>query len=141
MPVKDAHDLAESPHILRVGTSISTITSSAYGVVVADMHGSVHVLDKQFEPISSWVAHVGGRVMHMAERRGYLVTLGVCVSFLYPYSLDNIDVRPVGRRRGPESSSQNLAFGEDRQKRRADVITLHQSANEQSAAPGTPFRA
>lgn len=77
MPVRDAHDLAESPHILRVGTSISTITSSTYGVVVADMHGSVHVLDKQFEPVSSWVAHVGGRVMHMIERRGYLVTLGV----------------------------------------------------------------
>lgn len=40
------------------------------------MHGSVHVLDKEFEPISSWVAHVGGRVTHMVERRGYLVTLG-----------------------------------------------------------------
>ena len=80
MPVKDAHDLAESPHILRVGTSISTITSSTYGVVVADMYGSVHILDKQFEPISSWVVHVGGRVSHMVERRGYLVTLGVRVT-------------------------------------------------------------
>ncbi|KAI0271206.1 hypothetical protein BGY98DRAFT_1126715 [Russula aff. rugulosa BPL654] len=76
VPVKDVHDLAESPHILRVGTSISTITSSPYGAVVADIHGSVHVLNKEFEPISSWVAHVGGRVTHMVERRGYLVTLG-----------------------------------------------------------------
>ena len=64
--------------MLRVATSISTITSSAYGVVVADMHGSVHVLNKEFEPVSSWVAHVGGRVTHMVERREYLVTLGVC---------------------------------------------------------------
>ena len=45
------------------------------------MYGSVHVLDKEFEPVSSWVAHVGGRVTHMVERRGYLVTLGVsCLS-------------------------------------------------------------
>ncbi len=79
-PVKDVHDLAESPHILRVATSISTITSSEYGVVAADMYGSVHVLNKEFEPVSSWVAHLGGRVTHMVERRGYLVTLGV--SFL-----------------------------------------------------------
>ncbi|KAF8271913.1 hypothetical protein EI94DRAFT_1678503 [Lactarius quietus] len=75
-PVKDAHDLAESPHILRVATSVSTVTSSVYGVIAADMHGSVHVLNKEFEPVSSWVAHVGGRVTHMVERRGYLVTLG-----------------------------------------------------------------
>ena len=82
MLVKDAHDLAESPHILRVATSISTITSSAYGLVVSDMHGSVHVLNKEFESISSWVAHVNGRVTHMVERRGYLVTLGVRVLLL-----------------------------------------------------------
>lgn len=86
MPVKDAHDLAESPHILRAGSSISAITSSSYGIVVADMHGSVHVLNKEFEPVSSWVAHVGGRVTHMVEKRGYLVTLGVSA----PLSFDRI---------------------------------------------------
>jgi len=80
--VKDAHDLAESPHILRVASSISTVTFSVYGLVVADMHGSVHVLNKEFEPVSSWVAHVGGRVTHMVEKRGYLVTLGVCALLL-----------------------------------------------------------
>jgi hypothetical protein len=83
--IKDAHDLAESPHILRVASSISTVTSSAYGVVVADMHGSVHVLNKEFEPESSWVAHAGGRVLHMVERRGYLVTLGVRISMLLSF--------------------------------------------------------
>lgn len=83
--VKDAHDLAESPHILRVATSVSTITSSAYGIVVADMHGSVHVLNKEFESISSWVAHAGGRVTHMVERRGCLVTLGVRVLLLLSF--------------------------------------------------------
>ena len=82
MLVRDAHDLAESPHILRVATSISTVASSAYGIVIADMYGSVHILNKEFEPISSWVAHVGGRVTHMVERRGYLVTLGVRVLLL-----------------------------------------------------------
>jgi vacuolar protein sorting-associated protein 11 len=80
--VRDVHDLAESPHILRVATSISTVTSSAYGIVIADMHGSVHILNKEFESISSWVAHVDGRVTHMVERRGYLVTLGVRVLLL-----------------------------------------------------------
>jgi hypothetical protein len=127
--------------LLRVATSISTVTSSAYGVVVADMHGSVHMLNNEFEPVSSWVAHVGGRVTHMVERREYLVTLGV--RLLLPSStrnsLDNVDVETVGRRRGSESPSQNLASGEDRQKRHAVLITLHQSADEQSAAPGAPF--
>ncbi|KAH9980920.1 hypothetical protein BGW80DRAFT_1267217 [Lactifluus volemus] len=84
VPIKDAHDLAESPHILRAASSISTVASSAYGLIVADMHGSVHVLSKEFEPISSWVAHIGGRVTHMVERRGYLVTLGEEDGVRYP---------------------------------------------------------
>ncbi|TFY77597.1 hypothetical protein EWM64_g6415, partial [Hericium alpestre] len=76
VPVKDAHDFAESPHMFRNANEISTIAPSAFGVIVADIHGSVHVLDKEFEPVSSWVAHVGGRVTHMVERRGILITLG-----------------------------------------------------------------
>ena len=39
----------------------------------------MHVINEEFEPVSSWVAHVGGRVTHMVERRRYLVTLGVRV--------------------------------------------------------------
>jgi hypothetical protein len=109
VPVKDVHDLAESPHILRIATSVSTIAPSVFGVIVADMHGSVHVLDKEFEPISSWVAHVGGRVTHMVERRGYLVTLGVCCLFFLRLSWGNIDVVITGRRRHQGTASQNLA--------------------------------
>lgn len=37
----------------------------------------MHVLDRDFEPVKSWVAHVGGRVTHMVEQKGILVTLGV----------------------------------------------------------------
>jgi len=58
--------------------NVSVISSASLGVLVADTHGSVHILDKEFEPTTSWVAHVGGRVTHMAERQGILVTLGVC---------------------------------------------------------------
>ncbi|KAI9446876.1 hypothetical protein F5148DRAFT_1278202 [Russula earlei] len=76
VPVRDAHDLAESPHVLRGTTSISTVASSTYGVIVADMHGSVHLLNEEFESVSSWIAHVRGRVTHMVERRRFLVTLG-----------------------------------------------------------------
>ena len=53
------------------------MVSSSAGVLVADIHGSIHLLNRDFESINSWVAHVGGRVTHMAERRGILVTLGV----------------------------------------------------------------
>ena len=56
---------------------ISTVIPSSAGVLVADIHGSIHLLNRDFESINSWVAHVGGRVTHMVERRGILVTLGV----------------------------------------------------------------
>ena len=55
--------------------------SSSAGVLVADSHGSIHLLNRDFESINSWVAHVGGRVTHMVERRDILVTLGV--RFIY----------------------------------------------------------
>ncbi len=56
---------------------ISTVSSSSSGVLVADIHGSIHVLNRDFESVNSWVAHVGGRVTHMVERKRILVTLGV----------------------------------------------------------------
>ncbi|THH12547.1 hypothetical protein EW146_g7591 [Bondarzewia mesenterica] len=83
-PVKDAHDLAGSPHIFQNANEISTTASSSFGVLVADIHGSVHVLDKEFESVSSWIAHVDGRVTHMVERRGILVTLGEEDAVRYP---------------------------------------------------------
>lgn len=58
---------------------ISTVISSSAGVLVADIHGSIHLLNRDFESINSWIAHVGGLVTHMVERRGILVTLGVCL--------------------------------------------------------------
>lgn len=64
----------------QITPEISTTASSSAGVLVADIHGSIHVLNKEFEPYRSWVAHVGGRVTHMVERKGILVTLGVCMS-------------------------------------------------------------
>ncbi|KAG5641397.1 hypothetical protein DXG03_005350 [Asterophora parasitica] len=76
VPVKDAHDLSSAPDIFKATPEISTIASSSVGVLVADIHGSVHILNQEFESISSWVAHVGGRVTHMVERKGVLVTLG-----------------------------------------------------------------
>ncbi|EGN95815.1 hypothetical protein SERLA73DRAFT_95423 [Serpula lacrymans var. lacrymans S7.3] len=40
------------------------------------MHGSIHMVNKDFVSTTSWIAHVGGRVTHMVERQGILVTLG-----------------------------------------------------------------
>ncbi|KAI3602873.1 vacuolar membrane protein [Moniliophthora roreri] len=74
--VRDVHDAASTPDVFKSAPEISTIASSSAGVIVADIHGSVHLLNRDFESISSWVAHVGGRVTHMVERKGILVTLG-----------------------------------------------------------------
>lgn len=49
---------------------------------MADIHGSLHELNRDFEPTRSWVAHVGGRVTHMIARKSILVTLGVRLSRL-----------------------------------------------------------
>jgi hypothetical protein len=50
---------------------------SSIGLLVADIHGSIHVLDRTFEIQNSWIVHQTGRVTHMIENRGILVTLGV----------------------------------------------------------------
>ena len=61
---------------------ISTVTNSSVGILVADIHGSIHLLNREFESVNSWIAHVGGRVTHMAEKKGVLITLGVRVEML-----------------------------------------------------------
>ncbi|KAH9910785.1 uncharacterized protein BXZ73DRAFT_93587 [Epithele typhae] len=76
VPVKDAHDLGSSPEIFQKTPEISTTVASSVGLIVADIHGSVYLVDRDFEIGKAWVAHVGGRVTHMAERRGILITLG-----------------------------------------------------------------
>ncbi|KAL0580217.1 Vacuolar protein sorting-associated protein 11 [Marasmius crinis-equi] len=76
VPVKDIHDLGSTPSIFKATPEISVIASSSAGILVADIHGSVHLLNQDFESISSWIGHTGGRVTHMVERKGILVTLG-----------------------------------------------------------------
>ncbi|EKM61891.1 uncharacterized protein PHACADRAFT_205018 [Phanerochaete carnosa HHB-10118-sp] len=75
-PVKDVHDLASSPEIFKKTPEISCITSTQHGTIVADIHGSVYRLNEDFETVNAWVAHTGGRVTHMLERSGLLVTIG-----------------------------------------------------------------
>ncbi|KZV92880.1 hypothetical protein EXIGLDRAFT_740253 [Exidia glandulosa HHB12029] len=74
--VKDVHDLASSPDVFKSPLEISTISRASNGLLLADIQGTVHVIDRDFEPVKSWVAHVGGRVTHMVEQKGILVTLG-----------------------------------------------------------------
>ncbi|KAF9460675.1 hypothetical protein BDZ94DRAFT_1265603 [Collybia nuda] len=76
VPVKDVHDLDSPPDIFKATPEISTVASSSVGVLVADIHGSVHILNEDFESVMSWIAHTAGRVTHMVERKGILVTLG-----------------------------------------------------------------
>ncbi|KAG2041346.1 hypothetical protein BDR03DRAFT_1007183 [Suillus americanus] len=96
-PVKDAHDLASSPEIFKNASEISTVVSSSAGLLAADIHGSIHILNKEFVSTTSWVAHVGGRVIHMAERMGVLVTIGeedaVRGSLLKIWDLGKMDKR------------------------------------------------
>ncbi|KAI0672642.1 hypothetical protein C8Q78DRAFT_1137233 [Trametes maxima] len=76
VPVKDIHDLGSAPEVFQKTPEISTITTSSAGLVVADIHGSVYLVNRDFEIGKSWIAHTGGRVTHMAERKGILITLG-----------------------------------------------------------------
>ncbi|KAH7908522.1 hypothetical protein BJ138DRAFT_1128397 [Hygrophoropsis aurantiaca] len=75
-PVRDIYDLASSPEIFKNAPEIAVVISSSSGLLVADIHGSIHLLNQDYVSISSWVAHVGGRVTHMVERQGILVTIG-----------------------------------------------------------------
>ncbi|TFK62496.1 hypothetical protein BDN72DRAFT_964507 [Pluteus cervinus] len=76
VPVKDVHDLDSPPEIFKAPLELSTVVSSSVGVIAADIHGSIHILGREFEPVQSWVAHVQGRVTHIAEQNGVLLTMG-----------------------------------------------------------------
>jgi hypothetical protein len=65
------------PFSFQIALEISCMSSSSAGILVADIHGSVHLLNKDFEVVTRWVVHVGGRVTHMIEKKGILLTLGV----------------------------------------------------------------
>ncbi|KAF9235208.1 hypothetical protein BU15DRAFT_78221 [Melanogaster broomeanus] len=99
-PVKDIHDPASPPEIFKNAPEISTMISSSHGLVVADIHGSVHFLNQHFVSVSSWVAHIGGRVTHMVERKGVLVTVGeednVRSSIMKIWDLGKMDRRTGG---------------------------------------------
>ncbi|TDL21592.1 hypothetical protein BD410DRAFT_789710 [Rickenella mellea] len=75
-PVKDIHDLASPPEVFKNTPEISAVSPSSVGVLLADIYGTIHVLSKDFESVHSWVAHVSGRVTHMVDRDGILVTVG-----------------------------------------------------------------
>jgi hypothetical protein len=58
---------------------VSCLTTGQGGLLVADVHGYVHVLSPEFETIRSFTAHEEGRVTHMRYTgvKGIVVTLGV----------------------------------------------------------------
>ncbi|KAH7108049.1 hypothetical protein BKA62DRAFT_648793 [Auriculariales sp. MPI-PUGE-AT-0066] len=84
VPVSDIHDLASSPDVFKIPAEISTLVRASVGLLLADLQGLIHVLDRDFEPVRSWAAHVGGRVTHMVEQKGILVTLGEEDSVRHP---------------------------------------------------------
>ncbi|KAH9848923.1 hypothetical protein C2E23DRAFT_785321 [Lenzites betulinus] len=95
VPVKDIHDLGSAPEVFHKTPEISTITPSSIGLIVADIHGSVYLVSRDFEIAKSWIAHTGGRVTHMAERKGILITLGEEDTMRHPFlkiwDLQNFD--------------------------------------------------
>ncbi|KAH0827300.1 hypothetical protein J3R83DRAFT_3923 [Lanmaoa asiatica] len=96
-PVKDVHDSACPPDLFKNAPEISAVISSSHGLVVADIHGSVHLLNQAFVSVASWIAHVGGRVTHMVEEMGILISIGdeddVRSSILKIWDLGKIDKR------------------------------------------------
>jgi vacuolar protein sorting-associated protein 11 len=69
---------------LQSPAELATVASSSAGVLLADFNGSIHILNRDFEASKSWVAYSGGRVTHMVEHRGILVTLGVSLHSAFP---------------------------------------------------------
>ena len=71
------------------------LASSSSGLLLADIYGNVHVLNRDFESIKSWAAHTGGRVTHMTECKGILVTIGVSAqkTLMLPLLRGHIEVR------------------------------------------------
>ncbi|KAK9896216.1 hypothetical protein P389DRAFT_76246 [Cystobasidium minutum MCA 4210] len=67
-----------TPEVFKSAPEISTITAGQGVVVVADIHGQVHVCNPDFDVTKSWIAHNNGRVTHMklAGAKGVLVTIG-----------------------------------------------------------------
>jgi hypothetical protein len=63
--------------IWQITPEISTIISSVLGVLLAGIHGSIHLLNHNFETSKSWVAYTGGRTSHMIAREKLLITIGV----------------------------------------------------------------
>ncbi|KIM33614.1 hypothetical protein M408DRAFT_310067 [Serendipita vermifera MAFF 305830] len=83
-PVKDAHDLGSPPEIFKNIADIACIAPSSQGLLVADIHGTIHLLDAEFEDKATWTAHENGHVTHMDEKRGILITLIEEVGVRYP---------------------------------------------------------
>ncbi|THH26500.1 hypothetical protein EUX98_g7688 [Antrodiella citrinella] len=85
IPIKDSHDLANPPEIFKQKTpEISCIAATSLGTIVADIHGSIFLLNREYEVEKSWIAHSGGRVTHMVERKKILITLGEEESIRHP---------------------------------------------------------
>ncbi|KAH8094673.1 hypothetical protein BXZ70DRAFT_947050 [Cristinia sonorae] len=98
VPVRDSHDLAHAPEIFEQKTpEISCIAATSLGTIVADIHGSIFILNREFEVARSWIGHNGGRVTHMVEQKKILITLGEEDSVKHPllkvWDLGNFDKR------------------------------------------------
>ncbi|KAG8863727.1 hypothetical protein FRB96_007564 [Tulasnella sp. 330] len=76
---------------------VTTTASSSVGIIVADVHGSLHLLGGNFVPVHSWVAHQSGRVTHIAEERGILISVGeedaIKLPLLKIWDLEHFDKR------------------------------------------------
>ena len=117
---------------------ISTIVASSVGLVVADIHGSIYLLTRDFEIAKSWIAHTGGRVTHMAEKRGILVTLGVRLCPFLSMGLGiEVAVARVGRRHRTASFHKSLGPPNIRQEDRSPPAPpLGEGTERQPSASG-----
>ncbi|GJJ12061.1 hypothetical protein Clacol_006302 [Clathrus columnatus] len=78
-----------------IPTEIAAITSTSPNLLVADIRGNIHALNRSFDVVRSWLAYTNGRATHMIARNGILITFGEEESSLMPllkvWNLDSKD--------------------------------------------------
>ena len=81
--------------------------STSRGPLVADIHGSLYLLNNDFETVKSWIAHTSGRVTHMVEQNGILITLGVRMFML---ALHLLLTSSSGRVHSAPAAAESVGF-------------------------------
>lgn len=103
----------------------------------------MYLLNSDFETAKSWIAHTGGRVTHMVERNGILITLGVGTLSLHVLVV-NAEFASIGRSVNTPAPPQSMGSTDHRQEERgscsieiSEGAKRYPSSSRESLAFGT----